>query len=32
MQRDKFQEVYGDIVKEKNARDNPKLKKNACKG
>lgn len=31
MQRDKLHEVYGDIVKEKKARDNPKLKKNANK-
>ena len=32
MQKDKLHEVYGDIVKEKKARDNPKLKKNGCKG
>lgn len=31
MQRDKLHEVYGDIVKEKSARDNPKLKKNGGK-
>ena len=31
MQRDKLHEVFGDIVKEKKARDNPKLKKNENK-
>lgn len=32
MQKDKLHEVYGDIIKEKKARDNPKLKKNGGKG
>lgn len=31
MQRDKLHEVFGDIVKEKKARDNPKLRKNENK-